>query len=442
MSGADVIVVTALYEEMEAFKQVLDLDWRKLSDPRGLPYFSGAWDGRRVVLGFASGMGGTSTVQRINELLTAHPAPRLAMCGICAGNPDDVELGDVVVADRVYPYDAGKHTSDGFLPDIRTYSPNRAWLQHARLTNTAGAWQNGLPARPPTLRELGDRIILAMGEGERPKRKTMGIATATWQVVWARLAREGWVDSARSARAVLTAKGAERAEDLESDGLTEPEPPRVHFGPMASGASVRADGQIFATAKRHQRKLIAIEMEAAAVGEVASAVGCEFIVAKGVADFADGFKDDLFHAYAMESSARFLTAFLDEIVPAGSAAHRAGPVGVGAAPAATPPPTADPLVTVWTQDHHHAVLMAAIRRKLDRGLLLSWIDDTIGAMLPGQASYYAQIESDLTELVKMGRVGGTLLIAAWLRQAERLAGPFSEAKVFRAALDAVEAIGD
>lgn len=83
------------------------------------------------------------------------------------------------------------------------------------------------------------------------------------------------------------------------------------------------------------------------------------------------------------------------------------------------------------------IVMATIRRRLDRELLLSWIPDEIRAQLPIQRSYFDQITSDVTELVQQGTIDGQLLIAVWLRQAERLAGPFSEAKVFRAALDNV-----
>lgn len=82
------------------------------------------------------------------------------------------------------------------------------------------------------------------------------------------------------------------------------------------------------------------------------------------------------------------------------------------------------------------LLQATIRRRLDRDLLLSWMSDEFRARLPHKASYFEQIQSDLTVMTKAGTLAdGTRPIAVWLRQAERLAGPFAEARVYKAALD-------
>lgn len=87
-----------------------------------------------------------------------------------------------------------------------------------------------------------------------------------------------------------------------------------------------------------------------------------------------------------------------------------------------------------------AIVDAAIQRHLDRDLLLSWLPRDISARLPQKRSYFEQIDSDLAELIRIGRLPeGDWALAVWLRQAERLAGPFAEARVFRAALEALDA---
>ena len=57
-------------------------------------------------------------------------------------------------------------------------------------------------------------------------------------------------------------------------------------------------------------------MEAAAVGAVAEIEGVDsWIIVKSVSDYGDGEKDDHFRDYAIETSYRFLIAFLKENLP-------------------------------------------------------------------------------------------------------------------------------
>ena len=89
-----------------------------------------------------------------------------------------------------------------------------------------------------------------------------------------------------------------------------------------------------------------------------------------------------------------------------------------------------------------ALLDATIRRRLDRDLLLSWLPDRIRARLSRKDNDYDQCHADLIGLIRAGRLDdGQWAIAVWLRQAERMAGPFAEARVYRAALDALSARG-
>src|SRR5437588_327377 len=71
--------------------------------------------------------------------------PRLVlMTGICAGDAQQVQLGDLVVAERVFTYDNGKFTRDEqgrsvHQHDITTYQPNANLLQYLELFD---AWQS------------------------------------------------------------------------------------------------------------------------------------------------------------------------------------------------------------------------------------------------------------------------------------------------------------
>ncbi len=89
--------------------------------------------------------------------------------------------------------------------------------------------------------------------------------------------------------------------------------PKVHIGPIASGAKVIAAAHAVNDLKLHQRNLIAIEMESAGVAFAAfgalKKVG--FIAVRAICDFADASKSDQWYEYATKSAAAYLRAFLE-----------------------------------------------------------------------------------------------------------------------------------
>src|SRR5262249_35850478 len=100
----------------------------------------------------------------------------LAMCGVCAGRRGDVALGDVIIADRVWQYDAGKRkaeTVDGKpvvdeQQDIEMYRLHPpAWKQAAeRFTiDPKAKW---LDLRPRSYEEQGDWILERVLRGADP----------------------------------------------------------------------------------------------------------------------------------------------------------------------------------------------------------------------------------------------------------------------------------
>ena len=70
---------------------------------------------------------------------------------------------------------------------------------------------------------------------------------------------------------------------------------------------VHKDERLFDGLRRLLRKIIAIDMEAAAIGEVAHQNGMPFLVVKSVVDFADLQKSDHFRTYSALVAATFLT---------------------------------------------------------------------------------------------------------------------------------------
>src|SRR6185503_4949184 len=185
------------------------------------------------------------------------------------------------------------------------------------------------PAGPQDLRparRLEDRLG-GRGRDGAPK---------PWQAVDPALEAGGWkaiLESLR-ARGLLEASGRELTgvgRDVVDKFLYEhmdvlPDlsptgtfcPFRLHVAPIASGTRVIEDEKIWTFVSQAMRKTLGIEMESAAVAELAHRQrqpALDWVVIKGVMDFADHGRDDHFKQFAARASAECLLAFLRDHVP-------------------------------------------------------------------------------------------------------------------------------
>ena len=94
--------------------------------------------------------------------------------------------------------------------------------------------------------------------------------------------------------------------DLSPTGTFHPF--RLHVAPIGTGARVIEDEQIWTFVSQTMRKTLGIEMEAAAISEAAHRQRhrqLDWLVMKGVMDFADHGRDDHFKDYAARASAEY-----------------------------------------------------------------------------------------------------------------------------------------
>jgi nucleoside phosphorylase len=202
--------------------------------------------------------------------------PRITiMTGICAGDAEQVQLGDLVVAERTFTYDNGKFTLDKHgrrvhLHDTMTYQLDPNILQLLRVFDE-------------------------------------------WKPLVARLKRPPSPPELRKRRKIV-----------------------CHIKPMASGSAVRADHP-FEEVLAPVRGTVAIDMEGAAFGLVMSRhLLIRWLIVKGVCDYADQDKNDAYHDYAARASALYVLSFIRAYVTAErlprldgpSPSSRAGPDGV------------------------------------------------------------------------------------------------------------------
>jgi nucleoside phosphorylase len=146
MDRVDVLVIAALREEFDAAEAAGlatapagpgVLRWEE-RDPDGIPPF--LWGEYRtegearftLALARPTQMGGRATGPFAASLVDRLRPASLAMCGVCAGNPTDTALGDVVVGEPVYSWDEGKQSTSGFEGDHRQFRLEPRWLRAAQ----------------------------------------------------------------------------------------------------------------------------------------------------------------------------------------------------------------------------------------------------------------------------------------------------------------------
>ncbi|XXY49514.1 pentapeptide repeat-containing protein [Sorangium sp. So ce269] len=329
----DALVVTALQDELEA---VLALGeggrdgWREARDPAGFPYYvrelpNDRGQPLRVAAAWSGRMGESAAAARAQGLIEVLDPGCLAMCGICAGRRGEVSLGDVIVADRVYSYDEGKRVAPGgdgageFFHDIETYNLERTWNMDAALFAREFERQAPLAReRPPSKASqawwLRHALYASQVEGGPPPVALPERAARCpgWTERIGELEAQGALRIGDGGLELTEAGVAQVRRDrvVHPDGPPAARPFRVHIGPIATGKAVQEDAGLFERLKPIGRRVLGVEMEAAAIGYVAERLGRRSIIAKAVSDHGDHEKDDSFRAFACRASAEFLFAFL------------------------------------------------------------------------------------------------------------------------------------
>lgn len=330
----DVLIITAVPDEYDEALKVDDgaLDsWEKKPGPTGLEVafrtYQTANGGRmRVALTRALDMRGVATAAASTPLIAAYKPRCLAMCGVCAGRRGEVNLGDVVVGDILYTYDTGAiiaeydekgNRQERFKGEPSPYRISAIWKQKAESFSITGMppWLN---SRPRSLHDQGLWLMerLHAGDTEPAKHADRKTMCRDWGKVIDRLRTKGLLADKGIA---LTAAGREYISEIivhNPDGLPAPPDFRVHVAPIATGNNVVRDEKIFERLSSSMRKVLAVEMEAAAIGAVAHITNIPYmIVMKAVMDHADSDKEDGFKPFAARASAECLIAFLRANVP-------------------------------------------------------------------------------------------------------------------------------
>jgi len=321
--GVDVLIITALKDEYDAVKGAIgeSAQWQEHGAGGSEPYSTAQHHtsrGKRISIALArpTQMGGRS-IAAITATLTNQLQPTcLAMCGVCAGNPRDTAPGDVVVAAPAYEWDEGKHIGDEFHADHQQFPQDTRWVRAAQdyepwslpsygtaTDEEAVVWflERLHKGQDPRKHPARDRYFTRQAWGER-----LGQLSTDGLIVW------------RDTRWDLTEAGQAYIQRVMYNDAYGPErlPFAVHVGPMASGSAVMKDPGVWDRLEVTQRRILAIEMEAATIATIAHERQVpHWLVAKGVMDHADFEKDDRFKAFAAKASIEVLLALLESLLP-------------------------------------------------------------------------------------------------------------------------------
>lgn len=319
----DVLLICALKDEYDQVCNVtdgiLDSGWLENVGPKGWLVSDATFSTPRstnlnIRATWANHMGRESTQAVVSMLIHEQPARCIAMSGICGGRRGKVALGDVIFADRIWSYDSGKITvEDGeshFQGDILQYRPKPVWVQRMQqvAVDSNSPW---LLERPiPTLESQEDWVLLRILAKEDPtSHANFSFECPNWDDTLRRLWKRKWLDRTMQ----LTQDGRARASKLSKlHPKNIPQSPafQVHVAPIGTGATVAEDTGIFPRLANSMRKVLGIEMEASSIAALGEILEIPVIVAKGVSDYGDSFKDDRYRDFAARAAAECIIGFL------------------------------------------------------------------------------------------------------------------------------------
>lgn len=317
-NSVDVLILVATEEEEKAILK--NDDWKALTTKNGYTYFVKT-EGMSFAMARAIDMRETE-ISVVGQYFIDELEPKyISMAGFCAGQKGKTVLGDVIVPYKVYRYGMGKRVSqDKKYPEIDAFKINPVWKQ--KVERFGDNWRDRVKLMKPV--DYGYqryRFMLALSGS-----KNEIVPTELWDSEEMpdipRIVKEFkkkeyiFLDSGK----ILLTEGGRNA--IENELLEEywggysESLPTTKVGVLATGDDVQQWSEIFdELASEYDRKTIALDMEAHAIGSISAFNGKQCIIAKGVGDYAQDNKafENRYIEYACHVACRFIIEFFKSL---------------------------------------------------------------------------------------------------------------------------------
>ena len=288
----------------------------------------------RVGIAWQSSQGPSETSAFTQKLQGLIKTRYWCMSGICAGVRGDVKLGDVILADKSV-CEGGKKDKDSKLKaDVHTSRPPHTILHHVRAMQGQKEWLNYLlPAAgetdialPTPIQDIVLELVRALQTASSTEsvdevfdslvklHKQRPVDTALALAI-----KLGYIDAEGAvlkdgtahcrANSSLLARASARSSKGRQCSITA--------GTIFSSEFVREDlAKTIADIKLDvgSRKVIGVDMEVDAFYKNLTDAGVFYLAVKGVCDFGDQWKDDVYHEIAAEHAAAVLLDFVKHYV--------------------------------------------------------------------------------------------------------------------------------
>lgn len=283
------LIMTALAKEFDAMRLMLDDNTERkdnsLGDKSDL-YIHGKIGNNNVVIAM-SGIGNNLSAAITSTVLNTYPSIEyIIMTGIAGGipyleKPDEfIRLGDIVVCDPkgVVQYDIGKKTKDGFEHKVPPRPPCATTLSKVQLHVERNNKKDF-----KYWKYIDD--VLNKKDEKRPPNTKMSLSDTPW------------IENSES-KIPAVQKGFQSKK------------PRIHFGVIASGNNVVKEKELRDYLKS-TFSVKALEMESSGVADTSWVNNKPYFVVRGICDYCNPDKNDIWQQYAAISAAAFTKEIIE-----------------------------------------------------------------------------------------------------------------------------------
>lgn len=316
--NVDVLILIATDEEEKAI--LSEDNWEATTARNGYTYFI-KQEGMTFAMARAVDMRETE-VSIVGQYFIDELNPRyISMVGFCAGQAGKTTLGDVIVPHKVYRYGMGKKvTSDTKYPEIDSFKINPIWKQ--KVERFGEQWREKASiARPINYDYQRYNFMKVLSNSDKeitPSELWNYEEMPNMPKIVKEFVERKYIIM-NSGKITLTDMGKNEIKNELFEkywGGYEESIPTTKVGVLATGDDVQQWSEIFdELSKNYDRKTIALDMEAHAIGSISSFNSIPCIIAKGVGDYAQNNKafDNRYIEYSCHMACRFIIEFFNSL---------------------------------------------------------------------------------------------------------------------------------